>query len=104
MTTRSTLPTRREHFVFEFNSDGIGYTAGAGFFNDGSLAELFLSSHRPGSAAGTAARDGAIVASIALQHSVPLSTLRHAMTRSTDGAASGPVCMALDIVARNAHV
>ena len=104
MTSRMMLPNRREHFVFEFNSDGIAYTAGAGFFRDGALAELFLTSRKPGSAAGTAARDGAVVVSIALQHAVPASVLSHALTRLPDGSAAGPLARALDLISAGAHV
>jgi len=101
MNSRRTLEQRREHFSFEFAFDGLHYTAGAGFFYDGDLAELFLTCNKPGSAAGTAARDGAIAVSIALQHGASLETLRHALTRLSDGRAAGPVGHALDRIAAN---
>ena len=40
--TRRRLPNRREHELIEFEHAGIRYTAGAGRFEDGDLAEIFL--------------------------------------------------------------
>ena len=57
--------------------------AGFGYFDDGSLAEVFLNSGKIGTAIETAARDSAVVASIALQHGVRTDTIRHALTRNT---------------------
>ena len=47
----------------------------------------------------TAARDGAVVASIALQYGVPLEVIRHAVMRNRDGSACGPLGAALDRIA-----
>jgi len=62
------------------------------------IAEVFLSSHKPGSDSEAVARDGAILVSLALQHGVELSTLQHAVTRSSDGSAATAVGQALDIL------
>jgi hypothetical protein len=98
MTARRTLPNKRAHHVFDFEHDGIAYTAGVGFFPDGGLAEIFLSCAKSGSAASTAAQDAAIVASIALQYRTPLACIRHAVTRLTNGSAAGPLGRALDLI------
>jgi hypothetical protein len=42
MIERQRLPSRSEHEVVEFEHGGIHYTAGAGRFEDGRLAEIFL--------------------------------------------------------------
>jgi hypothetical protein len=76
------------------------YTATVSRFPDGRPAEIFLSNHKQGSHADTAARDSAVVASIALQHGVPLDVLRHALLRDSGGRASGPLGIALDAIAR----
>jgi hypothetical protein len=60
---------------------------------------LFLSNHKAGSHADTAAKDSAVVCSIALQHSVPLDVIRHALLRDARGVASSPLGVALDILA-----
>jgi len=98
MTARKLLPQRRAHHSFEFTHDGIAYTCGYALFPNGGLGELFLSCRKVGSAAATGARDAAIVASISLQHGVPLSVVRHALTQSEDGAAAGPLGAALDLI------
>src|ERR1700733_11043709 len=97
---RERLPDRREHTVLNFTTvDGFKYTAGVGFFEDGRLAEIFLNSRKIGTAIETAARDSAVVASIALQHGVPPDTIRHALTRDRNGNASGPLGTLLDLLA-----
>jgi hypothetical protein len=98
--TRERLPNRREHTVINFTkTDGFAYAGGVGFFEDGRLAEVFLNSRKIGTAIETAARDSAVVASLALQHGVPPDTIRHALTRNRNGEASGPLGMLLDLLA-----
>jgi ribonucleoside-diphosphate reductase alpha chain len=45
------------------------------------------------------ARDAAVAASLLLQHGCPVDTLRRALTRNSDGSASGPLAHALDLLA-----
>src|ERR1051326_6184399 len=97
MTTRRILPNRRRHELIDFEHDGICYTAGIGRFDNGDVAEIFLSTNRPGSAAETAARDAAIVCSIALQFGADLGTIKHALTRIEHGLAAGPLGRALHL-------
>jgi hypothetical protein len=99
LLTRKRLPNRRGHMLLDFEADGFRYTAGLGFFEDGRLAEVFLNSGKIGTAIETAARDSAVVASIALQHGVPPDTIRHALTRDRNGNASGPLGTLLDLLA-----
>jgi hypothetical protein len=100
---RERLPNRREHTVVNFTTtDGFTYTAGLGYFDDGRLAEIFLNAEKVGTAIETAARDSAVVASLALQHGVPPDTIRHALTRNGNGEASGPLGMLLDLLAAEA--
>ena len=86
---RTRLPDRRGHMLIDFDADGFRYTAGLGFFEDGHLAEVFLNASKIGTPIETAARDSAVVASIALQHGVPTDTIRHALTRDRNGNARG---------------
>jgi len=96
--TRRRLPNRREHELIEFEHAGIRYTAGAGRFEDGDLAEIFLHTRRQGTAVDVAARDAAVAASLLLQHGCHVDTLRKALTRNGDGSASGPLARALDLL------
>ena len=96
---RERLPERREHALINFTTaDGFRYTAGLGYFEDGRLAEIFLNAEKIGTAIETAARDSAVVASLALQHGVPLETIRRALTRNGNSEASGPLGTLLDLL------
>ena len=78
---------------------GFRYIAGVGHFDDGRLAEIFLNADKIGTAIETAARDSAVVASLALQHGVPQETIRRALTRNGNGEAGGPLGTLLDLLA-----
>jgi hypothetical protein len=47
MTARERLPNRRQCESFEFRHAGHPFTLCAGFYADGRIAEIFLSSHKP---------------------------------------------------------
>jgi len=66
------------------------------------LAEIFLGNGRAGSDIDAAAKDSAVVASIALQHNVPLEVIRKALLRDAQGRASSPLGAALDYIAERA--
>lgn len=95
---RQRLSNRRpaEHFDFECN--GLTYTASIGRFADGRLAEIFISSDKSGSHSDCAAKDSVVVCSIALQFGVPVDVIRHALLRDTRGVASSPLGAALDLI------
>ena len=99
MTSRQHLPNRRGHELLDFEHGDIRYTAGVGWFEDGGLAEIFLTTAKHGTAVDTNARDAAVAASLLLQHGCPVDTLRRALTRNGDGSASGPLAHALDLLA-----
>ena len=82
-----------------FECGGFRFTGGIGHFDDGRLAEVFLTSSKTGTAIDTAARDSAVVASVALQHGADVETLRRALMRNSEGMASGPLGALLDLLA-----
>jgi hypothetical protein len=97
---RNRLPNRREHTIVTFEtSDGFTFTAGLGYFEDGRLAEIFLTAEKAGTAVEVAARDSAVVASLGLQCGVPVETIRRALSRNENGEASGPLGTLLDLLA-----
>jgi hypothetical protein len=98
MTGRNRLPNRRPAESFEVEVDGLRYTATVGRLPDGSIGELFLNNHKSNSSADTAARDSAIVFSIAIQHGADPETIRRALCRDSQGRASGPLGAALDVI------
>ena len=99
MSARGRLPNRRQCESFEFRHAGLDFTLGAGFFPDGRIAEIFLSSHKPGSPIEAIARDAAVVASIALQFGADLETIRQALTKDHDGGPATAIGAALDKLA-----
>jgi hypothetical protein len=98
MTTRNRLPNRRPAESFELEVNGLRYTATVGRFPDGTIGELFLNNHRSDSSADIAARESAIVFSIAIQHGADPQTIRRALCRDSQGRASGPLGAALDAI------
>jgi hypothetical protein len=96
---RQRLPNRRASQQIAFICNDLKYVATVSFFPDGRLAEIFISNAKAGSHSDSAAKDSAVVCSIALQYGVPLETIRHALMRDSRGQASGPLGVALDLLA-----
>jgi hypothetical protein len=97
---RQRLANRRGSESFGFQCGGFAYVATISRFPDNRLAEIFLTTNgKCGSDTDTAARDGAVVCSLALQYGVPVDVIRRALLRNTDGCGSGPLAVALDLVA-----
>jgi hypothetical protein len=96
---RERLPNRRSCETFSFICNALNYTALIGRFPDGRLAEIFISNTRSGSHSDAAAKDSAVVASIALQHNVSVDVIRHALLRDSQGCPSSPLGAALDLIA-----
>ena len=100
VTARNRLPNRRPSFSFNFKcSNGLGYCATFSRFPNGDLAEIFISNSKAGSHSDSAAKDSAVVCSIALQHGVPLDVIRKALLRDPHGRPSSPLGAALDLIA-----
>jgi hypothetical protein len=98
MGDRAQLPQRRPHRVFDFVHDNMLYTVGLGSFADGSPAEVFLNVAKSGTPLETYARDSAILLSLLLQYGCPIATVRDAISRNSDGSASGPIGTLLDLL------
>jgi hypothetical protein len=97
---RQRLPNRRASETFGFQCGPHQYTATISYFpGTDQLAEIFLGNGRAGSDIDAAAKDSAVVASIALQHDVPVDVIRKALLRDLHGVASSPLGMALDLIA-----
>jgi hypothetical protein len=96
---RERLSNRRASETFEVTANGLDYHTTVSRFDDGRIAEVFLSSHKVGSHADTAARDSAVVCSVALQFGVPLEVIRRALMRDSQGRPNGPLGVALDLLA-----
>jgi hypothetical protein len=102
MAARERLPNRRASTQIAFDCNGLRYVATLSVFPDGRLAEIFLSNSKAGSHSDSAAKDSAVVCSIALQHGTPLDTIRRALMRDSAGRPSSPLGVALDLIAGDA--
>jgi hypothetical protein len=99
MTERQRLPNRRASENFNFELDGLHFTATVSWFNDGRVAELFLNNHKHGNQSDTNARDAAIILSFALQHGADIGAIGKALCRDGAGKALSPIGAALDLLA-----
>ena len=99
MAARRRLENRRASETFTLECAALLYTCTVSRFPDGSIAELFLSNHKAGSSADTAARDSAICASLALQFGADVEIIRRAVCRNSHDRASSPLGVALDCLA-----
>ena len=99
---RRLLDNRRagENFELRHGGKNASFIITLGRYPDGAVGEVFISGAKAGSEVDAVARDGAILLSLALQHSVPLETIRHAMTREADGSASTIVGAVVDEISR----
>jgi hypothetical protein len=99
IAARERLPNRRASENFSFEFDGIRYHATVGLYPDGRPGEIFISSHKAGSATDVAARDAAIAISFALQFGARIEDIGRALSRDSSGRANGPAGRALDLLA-----
>jgi ribonucleoside-diphosphate reductase alpha chain len=90
--SRTRLPDRRRHDVAEIEHGGFKLIVGAGRFEDGKLGEVFIDTHKTGTALDTLLRDAAILVSLCLQSGVSVTTIRAAL------APNGPIAAVLDLV------
>jgi hypothetical protein len=93
---RLRLPNRRHAKTFDLEVAGLRYKVTAGYFTDGALAEIFVSNHKAGNASDVAARDTGILLSLLLQHGCPIETIARALSRNSNGTASGVIGAAVD--------
>ncbi|MGA8699440.1 MAG: hypothetical protein WB689_37555 [Xanthobacteraceae bacterium] len=93
---RRRLENRRASETFDLELGGLHYTVTAAYFDDGSLAEIFVSNHKAGNSSDVAARDAGILVSLCLQHGCYVATIARAVSRNGDGAGSGVIGAALD--------
>ncbi len=94
--TRHRLPNRRFSETLDLEFAGLKYKVTISRFPDGSPAEAFISNHKAGNASDVAARDAGILLSLLLQHDCPVETISRALSRNSDGSASGVIGAVLD--------
>jgi hypothetical protein len=90
VTARRRLENRRGSTIVTFEHERRRYRASGSRFSDGRLAEIFLDTGKAGSAVQAHADNEAILASLLLQHGVPVTAIRHSI--------DGPLALALDLL------
>jgi hypothetical protein len=94
---RTRLPNRRASVSFDIAIAGLRYKVTTSFFpGSNRLAEVFISNHKAGNASDVAARDGGVLVSLCLQHGCSVETIARALSRNSDGSASGVIGAVLD--------
>lgn len=96
--SRNRLPNRRKGDVITFSHESIRYTAQVSRYSDGALAEIFLDADKPGSPIDIMAKDMATLASLALQHGVPVGDVKAALSQELNGTMRGPLGVLLQMV------
>jgi hypothetical protein len=93
---RDCLPNKRACETIAFEQDGSRYCLTVGFYPDGRPGEIFLNHDRGDSLLDVLTSDGAILASLVLQHGCTLETIAHALKRDARGVAASPIGAAVD--------
>lgn len=99
---REQLPNRRfgENFELEHGGKRGVFVITIGRYSDGRVGEIFISGGKSGTEVEANVRDTAILASLAIQHGVPITTLAAALTREFDGRPSTIIGVVLDRLVR----
>ncbi len=100
---RKRLPNRRACETIEITHRNFAgaesvYTATLGYYDDGSLGEVFLNSTKVGTDVDVAVRDAAIALSFALQYGATAEDVRAAMTRDAAGRTEGVLGTLLETI------
>jgi hypothetical protein len=101
MTGRERLPDRRVSETFDLEHAGMRYTVTISHDHQHVVRETFISNHKRGNASDVAARDCGILISLALQHGCPIEIIAGAISRSSDGSASGVAGAVIDRVLKD---
>ena len=99
MNARQRLADRRASELFEFEHRGVLFHASFSWFPDGRIGEVFVTGSKSGTDLEASVNDGAILASIGLQHGVDLAVLAGALGRDGSGEPATPIGRALNIIA-----
>jgi len=93
---RKALPQRRPSETFNVRFWNQNFAVTVGCYPDGTFGEIFINGGKSGKHVEGTARDAAVVMSLALQHGVSLQTIRHAVTRSSNGEATSILGVIVD--------
>ena len=98
---RRILPQRRAAETFDLRFWNQPFTVTVGFYADGTPGEVFIDGGKTGQDIQFTARDAAVLLSLALQHGVPLETIRHAVTRGASEEPASILGAVVDFITTN---
>jgi hypothetical protein len=99
MSDRLRPPHRRQCDAVSFEHGGVAYVGKISRFEDGRIAEAFLTpSVKSGTTLSHMANALAVTASLALQHGAEACELAHALPKLADGKAADPLGKLLELV------
>jgi hypothetical protein len=103
-TYRDLLPQRREcsTFTMRYGGQNTEFTITTGHYEDGEIGEVFVNGAKAGSEMESVTRDAAVLLSLAIQHGVPIKTIKHAITRDRDGQATTIIGAVIDKITEGA--
>jgi hypothetical protein len=106
MTNRRTLPNRRACETFDLDFGGLAraHTVTIGFYDDGSIGEVFINGGKSGEQVEAIARDAAVILSMALQFGVDLANVKSAITRDGLDDAQSIIGVVVDQIQRRNSV
>jgi hypothetical protein len=96
MPDRRILPQRRRSETFTLRLDSFVFEVTVGYYPTGEAGEVFITGAKAGTDMDAVTRDSAILLSLALQHGVPLTVMRHAITRKEDSTAKTIIGAVID--------
>jgi len=101
MTAREKLPDRRPSETFDLEHAGMRYTVTISHDHRRVVRETFICNHKRGNASDIAARDCGILISLTLPHGCSIETIARAISRNSDGSASGIAGAVIDRVLKD---
>lgn len=99
---RRELPPCRDCQHISFHHDGFDWTASIGFYDDGSIGEVFLTNTKSGSKVEASAQDTCVAASIAIQYGAPLKVVAAGLSRDSRGTPQCAAGVIMDILVAEA--
>jgi ribonucleoside-diphosphate reductase alpha chain len=104
--TREMLPQRRRSITFTLDWGGLKapHLITIGHYDDGRIGEVFIGGGKSGEQVEAIARDGAVLLSIAMQMGADLASIRHAITRDSQGQPLSIVGAVIDQLIRDGEI
>lgn len=102
---RERLPNRRHSENSEFTFQGVQVDLQCGYYSDGRIGEVFMTTRRLGSVIDTLCKDTAILISIAFQYGATVEDISHSATSRDDNVPDGIISVLCDhLVERNLDI